>query len=114
VKLSGDDTITAYNCVAAVMRGFQTAPAPWAVQSLYRRLDAEVRGVSHAGQESDCPSEELDPWISNHSAAQELGLSPRQTRRLKPDLGGELFNGRLMFRSSAVREYAEGRCDGRA
>jgi hypothetical protein len=114
VNLTGDDTITAYNCVAAVMRGFRTAPAPWAVQSLYARLDAEIRGMSRAGHESECPAEELDPWMNTQAAAQQLELSPRQIRRLAPDLDGDMFNGRLRFRASAVRAYAEGRRDGRA
>jgi hypothetical protein len=112
VKLSRDEQLTAYNCVALVMRGFRAAPAPWAVQSLYDRLDAEVRAMSRVGHESEGVAEELDPWISTQAAAQELEQSARQTRRLKADLGGEMFNGRLMFRASKVRAYAEGRRDG--
>jgi hypothetical protein len=114
MNLNGDDTVTAYNCVALVMRGFRTAPAPWAVQSLYDRLDAEVRGMSRAGHGFDSDSEQLDPWISTQAAAKILELSTRQTRRLKVDLDAEMFNGRLMFWESRVREYAEGRRDGRA
>jgi hypothetical protein len=69
--------------------------------------------MAHAGHEFDCHSEQSDPWISTRAAAQILEASTRQTRRLAPDLEAEMFNGRLMFRESKVREYAEGRRDGR-
>jgi hypothetical protein len=68
--------------------------------------------MSRAGRESDGPTEELETWISTREAARELELSPRQTRRLKTDLDGEDFNGRLMFRQSKVRTYAEGKRNG--
>jgi hypothetical protein len=68
--------------------------------------------MAHAGHELDSGREQSDPWISTQVAAQILELSKRQTRRLKPELEGQLFNGRLMFRESKVREYA-GKRDGR-
>jgi hypothetical protein len=116
MDVSGDDLNTVYNCVSAVMRSHRAnrRQIPYSLQRIYDRLDLQVRVMSRAGHEIDSASEESDPWMSTQDAARELELSPRQTRRLKKDLGGEKPNGRLMFRASAVRSYAEGRRNGRA
>jgi hypothetical protein len=111
MNLTRDEVVTAYNCVAAVMRGFNTAPAPWAVANLFDRLNDAFR-MSRAGHAPEGHSGESEVWICTREAAEELNLSPRQTRRLKPDLDGKMFNGRLMFRASSVCAYAEGRRNG--
>jgi hypothetical protein len=110
VNWSRDDTITAYNCVAAVMRGFRTAPAPWAVTDLYDRLDAEVR-MSQSGRECGCGGEESeqDKLISSREAAAILGFTKRHVNRIAESLGGEFVDRRWLFRESVVRQYAEGR-----
>lgn len=68
--------------------------------------------MSRVGHQSVSDEAEFDTWLPTSQAAQELKLSTRHTRRLKADLDGEFFNGRLMFRESKVRAYAEGKRDG--
>jgi hypothetical protein len=110
VKLDRDETEVAYNCVAAVMRGFTTAPPPWAVQHLYERLDTEFR-MSQPGPECRCGGEQSEPekLISSRQAAALLGYSKRHVNRIAKSLGGQDVDGARVFRLSQVQEYAEGR-----
>lgn len=111
LSLNSDDTITAYNCVAVVMRGFRTAPAPWAVQSLYDRLDAEVRAMSRPGHQNGCGEEQSEPekLIGSRQAADITGYTQRHVNRIAPSLGGVLVDKRWVFRESVVRTYTEER-----
>jgi hypothetical protein len=88
-------------------------PISDAILDYMRELDLTWE-MAHAGHELDSGREQSDPWISTQAAARILELSKRQTRRLKPELEGQFFNGRLMFRESKVRECAEIRRNGRA
>ncbi len=116
MRLSDDDTQVVYNYVAAVRRSHQEHgwPIPYALQRVFGLLDLNVRLMARGGHEFEGDGKESDPWISTQEAADILELSSRQTRRLKADLEGEEPNGRLMFRTSKVRAYAEGRRNGRA
>ncbi len=87
-------------------------PIPDAILAYVREVDLTWE-MARAGHQSGCGSEQSDPWISTRQAAHILELSQRQTRRLATDLEAEMFNGRLMFRESKVRDYAKGRRDGR-
>jgi hypothetical protein len=111
VRLNRDETATAYHCVAAVLRGFNTAPPPWAVSQLYDRLNSEVRSGSQPGHECCCGGEqsEQEKLISSRQAAELLGYSKRHVNRIATSLGGELIDGVRVFRLSQVLDYAEGR-----
>jgi hypothetical protein len=112
MKLDRNETQVAYNCVAAVMRGYQTAAqAPWAVRHLYDRLDAEFRfRMSHSGPEFCCGGEESEPekLISSRQAAALLGYSKRHVNRIATSLGGQDVDGVRVFRLSEVQGYLEG------
>jgi hypothetical protein len=112
MNLSSDEAQVAYNCVAAVMRGFTTAPAPWAVQHLYDRLDSEFR-MSRTGPDCCCGVAESEPetLISSRQAAAVLGYSKRHVNRIAKSLGGQDVDGVRVFCLSQVQEYAEGRND---
>jgi hypothetical protein len=111
MQLTSDDKITAYNCVAVVIRGCQTAPPPWAVQSLYDRLGAEVRAMSRTGPRKDCGREQSEPekLIGSRQAAAITGYTQRHANRIAESLGGVLVDKRYVFREAEVRAYAEGR-----
>ncbi len=48
------------------------------------------------------------PTLPLGEAANYLGLSTRQTRRLAPKLGGRIIGGRWLLDPQAVTEHAEG------
>jgi hypothetical protein len=72
-------------------------------------------GMSHEGHESDRVGAALDTddLVTTGEAANLLGLSDRQTRRLRSDLDGEMVAGRMVFRRATIIEYAQERRDGR-
>jgi hypothetical protein len=111
MQLTRDDTITVYNCVAAVLRGFKTAPAPWAVQSVYERLGTEVRAMSGPGHQKGRGGEQSDSekLIGSRQAAAISGCTQRHVNRIAKSLSGVFVDGRWVFRESVVRDYAEGR-----
>jgi len=114
IGASGDHIEAAYHVAHRFVDPLRAAgrPIPDSILAYVRELDLTWE-MARAGHESDSGSEQSDPWISTRAAAQILEASTRQTRRLAPDLEAEMFNGRLMFRESKVRDYAEGRRDGR-
>jgi hypothetical protein len=79
----------------------------WLVK-LIRRLELEV-AVSSSRHEWDCVDSESehDDWIGTADAARLLGWHPRQVQRRHADLNGRKVSGKLVFRESVVREYAE-------
>ena len=110
MRLTGDETVMAYHCVAAVMRGFQTAPPPWAVQQLFDRLNTAFR-MSQSGHERCCGREESesDKLMSSRQVAAKLGYTKRHINRIAERLGGVDVDGYTVFRESAVLEHLEGR-----
>jgi hypothetical protein len=115
IGASGDDLEAAYFLGHRSFDPMRAAGRPISnsITNYMRKLDLTWE-MAHVGHEFDSDSEQSDPWISTQAAAQIVGLSKRQTRRLAPELEAEMFNGRLMFRDSKVREYSKGRRDGRA
>jgi hypothetical protein len=112
VNLSPDEVATAYHCVSVVMRGFRTAPAPWAVQALYDRLNTEY--TSALGQRNGDGTEESTQELCDAAqAARRIGITERQVRRLANDLDGRKCGGVWTFPRQAVEEYAEARKVGR-
>jgi hypothetical protein len=81
---------------------------PWNAE-LVRALDLELR-VSSTRHEWDCTASESDhdDWIGTAEAARILQWNVRRIQRRADDLDGRKIGRQLMFRESAVREYAEG------
>jgi hypothetical protein len=50
-----------------------------------------------------------EPTVTVEDAAQQLGLSRRQTRRLAPNLGGRVRAGRWLLDQHAIDEHLRGR-----
>jgi len=67
--------------------------------------------MSESGHESDCGERPLakDELIPVSEAAEILGISERQARRLSADLDGRIVGGRWVFSKSAVIEYGKER-----
>lgn len=75
------------------------------------RALAELAGLLAPGPQRDgCqqPQEHAEP-MSTRQAADLLGVSPRQVRRLASRLGGYTIAGRLVLDPDAVRQHHEGR-----
>lgn len=115
MNLSRDETEVAYNCVAAVMRGFTTAQPPWAVRHLYDRLNAEYRNPSQFRPEHECccgrGESEPDQLLSSRQVAAMLGHTKQHVNRKAKTLGGVNVDGAWMFRESVIREHIAGRND---
>lgn len=121
--LDGEDLEAAYYCAREVWgsRKLKGQPIPSWLVVHYRRLDTAVR-MSRSGHEKPCGAEESSSarsyadangqQISAREASVILGLSKRQTRRIATSLGGQLVDGRWVFRRSDVIEYREGMRDG--
>lgn len=114
--MTGDELQAAYHCAAEVLRYrvMRGQPVPAWLKAHYQQLDNEVRS-SRTRQETDTAGEQLEPeWIGTVEAARLLNWTPRQVQRLAADLDGRMCSGRWMFRSQAVRDYAEGTRNGTA
>jgi hypothetical protein len=111
VRLNRDETATAYHCVAAVIRGFNTSPPPWAVSQLYDRLNTELRSRSQSGRECCCAGEQSTPdkLLSAREVASMLAWSKRHVNRNAELLGGVKVDGVNVFYESAIIEHLEGR-----
>ncbi|WP_157561127.1 helix-turn-helix domain-containing protein [Mycobacterium sp. E802] len=88
---------------------------PWMIPLANRfNLTSLTSGMSPTGHESDSGSSALESsLIGTNEAADLLGLSTRQVRRLTADLDGENISGRIVFKRSTVTEYAQERRHGR-
>ncbi|CAM4228709.1 hypothetical protein MB901379_03586 [Mycobacterium basiliense] len=116
MKLSEDEAEQALYCANELIdrrRGAGVPVPAWMIR-LARRLDL-TSAVSPRGHEIDSGSAALEPehLIGSKEAAAILGLSTRQTRRLRSDLDGEMISDRLYFNRDTVVEYAEERLNGR-
>ncbi|WP_141213961.1 helix-turn-helix domain-containing protein [Mycobacterium marinum] len=115
MRLSDDETEAALYCAMELIDRRRRAGVPvpsWMIR-LAHRLDL-TSALSPRGHEIDSGSESLesDLLVGSREAADILGLSTRQVRRLAPDLDGEAIGGRIVFKRSTVIEYAEGRRNG--
>ncbi len=80
----------------------------------YEDLACELRAAMAANGQSDVPKPapcqpvSVRPTVPIDEAATRLGISPRQTRRLAPQLGGQIIGGRWLVDEIALREHSEG------
>lgn len=81
----------------------------------HAELTQALADAMAAHGQSDVPeSEELhhfpqeQPTVTIDEAAEQLGLSHRQTRRLAPRLGGKIVAGRWLLDQTAINEHKEG------
>ena len=75
------------------------------------RALAELAGLLAPGPQRDAPEqpqEHAEP-MTTRQAADVLGVSPRQVRRLASRLGGYTLAGRLVLDPEAVRQHHAGR-----
>ena len=84
---------------------------PLEVEQLFGKLHDQIR-LSRARQEScsaaeDASSSEGEVFIGSAEAAQMLNCSKRHVQRHAREIGGQLIGGRLAFRHSEVRDFAE-------
>lgn len=63
-------------------------------------------GCKGEGVEEFCS--EVGDWLSTVHVARMLGLTPRQTRRKAPLLGGRLIGQRMVYDRLSVLEHIEG------
>jgi hypothetical protein len=117
VNLSDDEKRQALFCCAEELRaraaGKPPGVQPWLAR-LVRRLELEVAVSSSRHDDRDGSSRSKgDEWIGTAEAARILGWHPRRVQRHAADLDGRKFPTQLVFRESAVRDYAEGLTDGR-
>ncbi|WP_322857761.1 helix-turn-helix domain-containing protein [Mycobacterium shigaense] len=119
MKLSEDDTEKALFCVNEVIshRRRDGTPVPlWMIQ-LGKRFDLAslTSEMSADGHRSGSGSAALDPdrLISTREAADLLGMSTRQVRRIANDLEAQRPGSGMVFRHSVVTEYARERRNGR-
>lgn len=98
-------------CAAEELRarrdGGKASVLPWNAE-LIRALEHQLT-VSDSRHGSEYGTPVSETWISAREAAEQLGLSKRQTQRLAADLDGRFIDGRWLFPLSAVTQYAEGR-----
>ena len=113
VVLTGDWLHTTRQAVliAARTRRVNGLPASAAHNALTEALADAMAANGHA----DVP-ELVDvqrfpaelPTVTVDDAAQQIGLSRRQTRRLAPRLGGKIIAGRWLLDQTAINEHKEG------
>jgi hypothetical protein len=110
MNLDAGDVDAVLYCVAELIdrRHRAGVPTPDWMLKLGRRFDFASL-MSASGHESDGDAAELEAetLIGSLEAADFLGLSTRQVRRLVADLQAEKVGGRLVFRRSMVVECAE-------
>ena len=97
--------------IAARARKYNGLPVSSKDQALFEAL---TRAMSAYGQ-SDVPEPaelqdypQTDPTVTIDDAARQLRLSPRQTRRLAPKLGGRIIAGRWLLDQTAIDEHLAG------
>ncbi|MGX9788596.1 hypothetical protein [Mycobacterium sp. MMS18-G62] len=83
----------------------------------HRALAAALHGAVAADGQVAVPEPpalqaSMRTTMTIEEAAQAMGRSPRQTRRLGPRLGGKLVAGRWLVDSEAVQEHLKGKTNG--
>lgn len=117
MRLNNDETEWALYCVNELVDRRRRAgiPVPQRMVELARRLDfAALMSASGHELDSDATESEGPVRIGPREAAELLGLSTRQLRRLAADLDGEMIGGRRIYNLRTVSEYAEEKRRGRS
>ncbi|TDO15007.1 hypothetical protein EV580_3147 [Mycobacterium sp. BK086] len=112
MKLSDDEVEMALFAVidAISLRNRVGWRVPLWMKPLARKLDL-ASTLSPGGHENHAESGSLGDGIliGTREVAEILECSPRNVRRYRSDLGGELIGGRLLFRLTAVVRYVKER-----
>lgn len=113
MNLSDDETQIVYNVLATVMRGFTTAPPPWAIQRLFDKFNHEALNGFQSETESHCGREESksERLLSTRQVATMIGCSKQYVNRKAEAYGGNKVDGAWVFPESAILEHLEGRDD---
>ena len=88
-------------CISAVQQRW--------LRDLLRRIELDL-AVSRSRQEPDGDEQDLrhDEWIGSRQVAAILRWDIRRVQRQAADLEARKVAGKLVFRNSTVRKYAEG------
>lgn len=112
MELTDDDVEGALYCVNEVIsvRTMAGREVPQWMKELGSRFDAESL-IAPWGHDTLCPraQSESDVLLGSRQVADILGLSTRTVRHLAAEIGVEKIGGKLVFKLSAVDEYAKGR-----
>lgn len=98
--------------IAARTRRHNGLPASSVDAALAQALSAAMaaQGQSDVPEPVALPSFPVtEPTVTVENAAQQLGLSVRQTRRLAPKLGGKIIRGRWLLDQHAIDEHLRGK-----
>lgn len=112
VILTGPALRTALECALITIKhrslsGLTNRP----YEELARELHAAMTAAGQSDDRATLLEEALtpeQPTVTINEAATRLRLSPRQTRRLAPQLGGQHIAGRWLIDEIALREHIEG------
>lgn len=116
VVLSGPALRSALDAVLVAVRQRKLSGLPFSTtpyESLACELAAAMAANGHADVR-DCaisdpmPMDE-QPTVPLAEAATHLDMSPRQARRLAPQLGGQKITGSWFVDETALRQHLEGR-----
>ena len=113
VVLTGDWLHTTRQAVliAARTRRVNGLPASAAHNALTEALADAMAANGHAGVPELVDVQRFPaelPTVTVDDAAQQIGLSRRQTRRLAPRLGGKIIAGRWLLDQVAINEHIAG------
>lgn len=112
MNLNEQETEAVLYCVTELVdrRARAGVPIPAWMHALAQRFDLASL-TSPRGHESDGAAAELEMpvLIGSSEAADIIGVTARQVRRLRADLAGEKVGGRMVFNLQTVKEYAEER-----
>ena len=113
MRLNPDEVRAVYHCVSVVRRGLMPGCCPRWLDDLFGRFDAEHKRLmsvgGHESTEFACASASSQQWLSSCEAAEYLGLTARQVRRLTADLGAVQVGSLWLFDRRKVLAYREGR-----
>ena len=106
VVLSGEHLAAAREAVRVyrMARIRNGDPEPRAIAEL-----AAILAPTRPHRDTPTPATGQADVVTTRQAAELLGVSPRQVRRLAPGLGGHTIAGRLLLDAAAVSEHLEGR-----
>ena len=113
VVISGNAARTLCEAVLIAERSRRSSGLP--LSRDYATIAAELHAAMSAAGQSDVRSDPdpktdvVHPTVTIEQAAEVLGVSKRQARRLAPDLGGRIVNGGWLLDPQAIREHIEGR-----
>jgi hypothetical protein len=91
------------------MSGLSTQPYEALASELNEAMAAAGQSVRRSPAVSKAAAVDERPTVPIAEAAERLGISVRQARRLAPKLGGRIIAGRWFVDELALRQHTEGK-----